>query len=62
MFFPLLVKSEPYQGTRVKTPKRINSAASSATTTAQLSIDNNQLFRALRDTVLLLIRFSFTDL
>jgi len=25
MFFPLLVKSEPYQGTRVKTPKRINS-------------------------------------
>jgi hypothetical protein len=55
MFFPSVVKSQPYQGTRVKTPARINSAASSAATTAQLSIDNNQVFRAFRDTALALI-------
>jgi hypothetical protein len=55
MFLPFVVKSQPYQGTRVKTPARISSAANSAATTAQLSIDNNQLFRPFRDAALVLI-------
>jgi hypothetical protein len=44
-----------YQGMRVKTPARINNAASRAATTAQLSIDNNQLFREFSATALVLI-------
>jgi formate-dependent nitrite reductase membrane component NrfD len=43
---------------RVKTPARISSAANSAATTAQLSTDNNQLFRELSVAGLVLIALS----
>src|SRR5690349_10151550 len=47
-----------YQGIRVKTPVRISNAASRAATTAQLSIDNNQLFREFSATALVLMVLS----
>ena len=50
----------PYQGMRVNTPARISSAARSAATTAQPSIDKSQLFLEFRDTALVLIVLSFT--
>src|SRR6266404_4238129 len=61
-YFPLVAKisvlSRAYQGMRVKTPARISSAASSAATTAQLSTDNNQVFREFSATALVLIVLS----
>src|SRR3979490_1515195 len=54
-FLPLRGEFQAYQGTRATTPARMSSAASSATTTAQPSIDNNQLFRAFTDAELVLI-------
>src|SRR5437879_5477322 len=53
-----LTKSQPYQGIRVKTPVRISSAANSAATTAQLSTDNNQVFREFSATALVLMVLS----
>src|SRR6267143_505689 len=47
-----------YQGTRVKTPARINKAARRAATTAQLSSDNNQVLLEFSDTALVLMVFS----
>jgi hypothetical protein len=42
----------------VKTPARINNAASSAATTAQLSMDSSQPFFVFSDTALVLIVLS----
>src|SRR5258706_16219900 len=58
MLFPFAVNSQPHQGMRVKTPARTSSAANRAATTAQLSIDNNQLFRGLSGTALVLMVLS----
>src|ERR1700741_2702219 len=55
MLFHLVRNFVSYQGMRVKTPARINNAASSAATTAPLSIDSNQPLREVNATVLVLM-------
>jgi hypothetical protein len=54
-FLPFTYQSAAHQGMRVKTPARISNAASRAATTAQLSIDNNQVFLEFNATALVLI-------
>src|SRR5579863_8701277 len=49
---------QPYQGTRVKTPARISSAARRAATTAQPSSDNHQPLREFSETAFVLMVFS----